>query len=205
MLTAMLLLACTGAHTAPDAGPVAQPATPTTLPSGTRGGDTTVSAPTEGAPAGTDGIRAILLAHHTEDLPDKGALEKHPDPVASLAWLARFDDTLVIRERALLALGQWSGDATAASACAEVLGSTAPAGARAAAASCLGNQALSTDEALRAAVLTALRDPDPRVGSAAALALAGVKEARAELEAASTDASLPEETREAAAQALRYR
>lgn len=209
MLTAMLLLACTGAQTAPEAAPVATPvatAEPTTLPSGSRGGGaTTVANPTEGAPASTDEIRGLLLAHHDEDLPDRATLEKHEGALESLAWLARNDDTLVVRERALLLLAQWPSDPTASAVCAEVLASEAPAGARAAAATCLGNQALSTDEALLKQVVGALRDPDGRVGSAAALALAGVPAARPELQAASTDTTLPADTQEAAARALRYR
>lgn len=164
-----------------------------------------MTAPPEGAPEGVGDVRGLLLAHHTDDLPSRSDLEKHQNALDSLVWLARYDDALMVRERALTLLGQWAGDATAAAVCAEVLASSAPAGARAAAASCLGNQALVSDESLRTLVVGAVRDPDPRVGAAAAMALAGVAAARPDLEAAAADTTLPPETQEAAKNALRYR
>lgn len=57
-------------------------------------------------PAEFAAIRSLLMAHHTEDLPTREALEKHPDPVAALSWLAENDELMVVRTRAteLLAL-----------------------------------------------------------------------------------------------------
>ncbi|MCB9796739.1 MAG: hypothetical protein H6741_28910 [Alphaproteobacteria bacterium] len=188
---------------APTATPVAAPAT---LPAGKRGGEAQPSLDAPEAPGGTVAVRDLLLARHTEDVPGRATLEQHAGALEALAWLARYDGELMVRERALLALAQWAGDPTAAQACGAVLSDTsAPAGARAAAAECLGNQDLRGDAALRDLVVAALSDDEGRVGAAAAMALAGVQDARPALEAAAANEALPEETRAAASRALKYR
>ncbi|HCH66588.1 MAG TPA: hypothetical protein DFR83_27530, partial [Deltaproteobacteria bacterium] len=45
-------------------------------------------APVPEAPAATEGIRALLRARHTEDLPDRAVLDAHHGAEEVLQWLA---------------------------------------------------------------------------------------------------------------------
>lgn len=220
MWTLLTLLACADKHTETEVAvaettvtettaeaPAAETpvATPAPLPTGSRGEVAPVLDAPE-APSNTDAVRDLLLARHSEDLPTRATLEQHEGAREALAWLARYDGQLMVRERALLALGMWSSDAVAAEICADVLGDAEqPPGARAAAAECLANQNLQGDAALRDVVVMSLEDADGRVGAAAAMALAGVADARPALEAAAANTALPEETQAAAARALKFK
>lgn len=213
MWTLLTLLACADKHAETEApaaevavaeaeGPVA---TPAPISEGSRGPSVPMLDAPE-APSGVASVRDLLLAHHNEDLPTRQTLEQHEGALDALAWLARYDGQLVVRERALLSLAAWSSDAIAAETCATVLGDLEePAGARAAAAECLANQDLSGDPALRDVVVMSLEDKDGRVGAAAAMALAGVPDARPALEAAAANTALPDDTQAAAARALKYK
>jgi hypothetical protein len=120
------------------------------------------------APAAVAAIRPLLGARHTADLPDKAALSLHDDAEAALHWLTLYGQTLIEAERAAMLLAAYDTPATAA-VCVELLAGPAHAKLRAGAARCLASQ--STTEAVEPTLVAALRDPDVRVGVAAADAL----------------------------------
>ena len=57
-----------------------------------------------GAPAETSTLVSLLMAHHTEDLPDAKTLHAHSEAEASLLWRADHGDRLVLRVRAIASL-----------------------------------------------------------------------------------------------------
>ena len=98
MLFAILFsaaLASDATATKIDALP-ARPDTPAATPS-------TAAPP---APAAVAGIRPLLGARHTDDLPTQAALDTHGDAAEALRWIAAHSESLVEAERAadLLAL-----------------------------------------------------------------------------------------------------
>lgn len=158
------------------------------------------AAPQVEVPESAQRLRGLLQARHPEDLPDKAAMDVHGAP-GTLQWLASNDAMLIVRERALLGLRYYS-DAPSQALCAEVFGSDAHAKLRAASVTCLGGSDLAADAPLREKLITALRDPDPRVGVAAARVLAEVPAARPALEAASTDPAVQAAVQETCQKAL---
>ncbi len=110
----LLTLTACGTRQAPQSTPDAPPvpgdaATPATLPSGTRAPATTTVAAPE-APTGVLAITGLLNAHDTADLPERATLDAHDDAVGSLVWIAKHGDPLVIRARAMHALGQYDDE-----------------------------------------------------------------------------------------------
>ncbi|MBC04254.1 MAG: hypothetical protein CMJ34_13285 [Phycisphaerae bacterium] len=118
------------------------------------------------APASVAGIRPLLGARHTDDLPTQAALDTHGDAAAALRWIASHSQSLVEAERAadLLALypsadnARFCGDLLSAS---DVHAKIRSGGAR-----CLQSQQL--DAAAQQTIVKTLSDADPRVGIAAA-------------------------------------
>lgn len=147
------------------AGPVATPVQ--RLPPVERPSATLPAVEAPEAPPGTDEVEALLRARHAEDLPTKAALAPHPGAEASLQWLARYADTLLVADRAATLLGSWPSDENTL-LCADLLNSAPHPKVRAAGARCLGGQAgESAETALRGALTAA----DLRIGVAAATAL----------------------------------
>ena len=159
-------------------------ATPTVTPATLEPGPS-VESPEVEVPESAQRLRGLLGARHPEDLPDKAAMDVNGAP-AALHWLAQNDAMLIIRERALLGLRYYS-DAPSQALCTGVFGSEAHAKLRAAAVTCLAGSDLAADGALGGRLIEALRDPDPRVGVAAARVLAEVPAAREAIERASKD------------------
>jgi hypothetical protein len=118
------------------------------------------------APASVAGIRPLLGARHTDDLPTQAALDTHGDAAEALRWIASHSDSLVEAERAadLLALYPSVDNARF---CGTLLGSVdLHPKVRSGGARCLQSQQL--DSAAHQALMAALSDTDPRVGMAAA-------------------------------------
>ena len=113
------------------------------------------------APEGTGTIASLLMAHHTEDLPDAETLHAHPEAEASLLWLADHGDRLVLRVRALAALRFFSGPDTRAAVLRFLGDGAAHPTLRAAAAT--GSGGLALDDELRGALENARASGDRRV------------------------------------------
>lgn len=196
--------------------PRSTPATPTELPSredaearqengeasptgalpGTRGEAPVVSdVPDAHAP-----MLELLLAHHGEDVPGPDALAQNGAP-ASLQWLAVNADQMIVRERSLLALADFS-DAPSQKVCTDLMGSGSHAKVRAASIRCLAGSDLMADSTLRNKVLAAVRDGDVRVGLASVSVLGKVPAARSGLQAALDDDTISDTVRDAVTEAL---
>jgi hypothetical protein len=115
-------------------------------------------------PPGTDTLRGLLWARHDRDLPDHTVLVRHGG-VAPLGWLAEHDDHLIVRTRALLALGTFPDPEDRAVCRRGVFDAPHPK-LRAAAITCLHPGDLVTPDLL-AAVERATQADDPRVAHAA--------------------------------------
>jgi hypothetical protein len=132
------------------------------------------------APAATEGVRALLRARHTADLPDRATLDAHPGAEAALQWLAQHGETLIEAERAAGLLALYSSTESAET-CSAILQSGAHAKIRAGAARCLAGQSADVAQPL---LVRSLADTDVRVGVAAADALKTVPGAVEALEPA---------------------
>lgn len=177
----MLLLLALGCNkTTPAATPVElQPGDP-------------VSVQKTAVPAEHEKLHSLLTARHPEDLPDHDALVANGAP-AGLVWIANNDEMVMMRERALLLLRTFPSDNAT---CRQVFGSDQQPKLRAAAIRCLAGADLMGDATLRNQLLAAVRDADPRVGTAAVQVLAEVPAAQSGLKAALDDASLQDQVRE---------
>lgn len=151
----------TASAAAPVAQPVSQLSTPEPQP------EISESTPATDAPAATEGIRALLRARHTTDLPDRSTLDAHDDAEAALQWLARHGETLVEAERAAMLLSLYPTESSRA-VCMTLLSGNGHAKVRAGAARCLSTQ---PGEVVGPSLVMALQDPDVRVASAGAAAL----------------------------------
>ncbi len=118
------------------------------------------------APASVAGIRPLLGARHTDDLPTQAALDTHGDASEALRWIASYSPSLVEAERAadLLALYPSADNAAFCTALLAAPGTHAKL--RSGGARCLHNQPL--DASMQSTLIGALSDSDPRVGIAAA-------------------------------------
>lgn len=151
-------------------------------------------------PAEHERLHSLLQAWHAEDLPDRDALVTNGAP-ESLVWIADNDAMLVIRERALLLLQHFPNDNAT---CRQVFGDPAQhAKLRAASIRCLASVDLMADATLRNQMLGALRDEDPRVGTAAVQVLAEVPAAASGLKAALDDQTIQGQVREELEQAVK--
>lgn len=135
---------------------------------------TTASAPAgfDGAPAGAAGIAQLMQARHVEDLPAKKTLDRHAEPVASLAWLVQHADTAVVKVRAVRALGEhYPGQE---GALISGLAADAPLPLRAAALRALGDWPVASRVAHAGVIAAAVGHEDPRVAKAASVASQGL-------------------------------
>lgn len=178
-MTLVFLIACAKA---------AGPATPVTLPSA----PPSPEPDTVEVPAAVQPVRSLLQARHPADLPDRATLDAHGAP-APLHWLAENDRHLVIRERALTLLASYD-DGTTVDVCRRVFRSEVAAPVRAAAIRCAAAQ---SDVDVQEQLLTALEDPDPRVGLAALRVLKELPGQTSALERALEDPSVPQAVRDA--------
>lgn len=174
--------------TASAAAPVAQPISQLSKPEPSP--EISESTPVTDAPAATDGIRQLLRARHTADLPDRSALDAHEGAEAALQWLARYGETLVEAERAAALLSLYPTESSR-EVCMALLSGNGHAKVRAGAARCLSTQ---PGEAIGPSLVMALQDPDLRVASAGATALKSHPDIVAGLAPALVDA-LPETVR----------
>lgn len=142
------------------------------------------------------GIRALLLARHSKDLPDRAVLDRHPGAADALAEIARTDRRLIVRARALQLLGLYPTPATAELLTGVIADPGAPAKLRAAAVFGLGRFDLGASASLRATVVAALREGDVRVSAAAVATLRKVPVAAPELARAAADPTVPRAVRE---------
>ena len=115
-------------------------------------------------------VRDILLAHHSEDLPPKAVLDRHPDAAAKLAAIATTDRLLIVRARALTLLSHYPDTDTRSLLLAIANDDAEHPKLRAAALHGLAGHDLTPAD-VRATVESRLTDPDPRVAAAAHTAL----------------------------------
>ncbi len=151
-------------------------------------------------PAGVAHIRPLLLARHADDVPDRSVLEQHPHPVDSLRWLGTHDEQILVRARALDALGQWDTDDNAAFLVAVVADASALGKLRAAAALGLGRTDVGSRLWVQDALLAATRGDDLRLALDAVGVLRPVDGAAMALGALTADPEVAPAVREAAAQ-----
>ncbi len=152
------------------------PATPAT------GGEQVVEEPAEGAPASAAALSELLGARHAEDAPTREVLDAHPDAEQALIWLAANAEALLIRARALEALGLYPSDANRTLLLGYATGD-AHSKVRAAAVRALSGWPLDEDGPLVEQLTSLLTDPEVPVAIAAAKGLGGVAAARPALEA----------------------
>jgi len=118
------------------------------------------------APASVAGIRPLLGARHTDDLPTQAALDTHGDASEGLRWIASYSPSLVEAERAAGLLALYSSADNAAFCTTLLSAPETHAKIRSGGARCLQTQSL--DASMQATLVDALSDSDPRVGIAAA-------------------------------------
>lgn len=114
-------------------------------------------------PAGADKVQALLLAHHSGDLPDKAAIDFHGDGQAILEYLAVNEGAMVVQERALVLRGLYAGT----SFCVDQAVNGAHPKLQAAAVRCLAGMELT--EMDQDALAPVFESEDPRVQSAVLL------------------------------------
>jgi hypothetical protein len=166
----LLLLACGGAQSS-DGPAVEALATPVTELPAKPEGDAPLTIDNGAIPAPSSAVRDLLLAKDVADLPDRAALDTHPDAAKHLADLATLDQQLIVRERALMLLALYP-DAHIGVFCRMMIEDAEPK-LRAASIRCLAGQDLAASNTQRQAIEKALSDEDPRVGIAAAEVLSG--------------------------------
>ena len=140
----------------------------------------------QAVPEKSQKLRALLLARHPEDLPDKAAMDLHGAPDA-LHWLATDDEMMIIRTRALTSLAQYDDPASTALCTGVFQEEDVHAKLKAAAIRCLAAADLMADATLRNQLLASVRDTDPRVGLASVEVLSSVPAAESGLKAAAED------------------
>jgi len=118
------------------------------------------------APASVAGIRPLLGARHTDDLPTQAALDTHGDAAEGLRWIASHSESLVEAERAADLLALYPSADNAAFCSGLLSAPDTHAKIRSGGARCLQSQSL--DAASQQALVAALSDSDVRVGIAAA-------------------------------------
>ncbi len=192
---ALLGLACDGPAHPPeaDAQRVAHDVEtgPATAPTSSHNGEAEAD---DSAPASAAALLPLLRARHREDLPDAETLARHRDAAEGLRWLATKGTPLSVRARALSLLRHYP-DATTRALLERSAETGGHASLRAAALRGLAGFADAPDDALRARLLDALRDDDPRVVEAAASVMASQASLRATLERVSDDDELSSESR----------
>lgn len=156
----LLSLALAGCHSGQDEAPDA-PSTAAQDPDAGR------QAAGEDGQSDLEAISALLRARHTDDLPDAETLKTYPEAEAALRQLGREGETMVMRTRALALLRFYASEDSGA-LLAEIAGDgDAHPALRAAAITGLAGQSLADQPARMELVVAALRDEDPRVGTAA--------------------------------------
>ncbi|TNE90912.1 MAG: hypothetical protein EP330_07055 [Deltaproteobacteria bacterium] len=195
-----LMLAGCPAPTAPEATPeaaVPAVAEPATLPTEREASEPQPDAPVLPKPESATALESMLMAQHSEDLPDKAKLDTVDGAAAGLAWLADFGDPLVLRARALDLLGYYPPGA-------EQLRTTARESSlpklQAAALFGLARTDLAADPQGRELARTLARHSDERVAMAAVAALKTVPEEAAFLAELAADEAVMAPVREAAAE-----
>jgi HEAT repeat protein len=163
-------------------------------PISTRNG--TLVEPSE-PPADAAAIAGLLRARHVEDLPSAEDLAKYPTAEASLRHLALAGSSMVVRTRALMLLQHFGSEETGALLEGIVRDPDSHPALRAAAVNGLAGQPLDDRAELRALVVGALHDTDPRVGLAAVDTLGRSPKGRYELGHALKRADLPKPVRAA--------
>ena len=154
------------------------------------------------APEGAPLIRPLLQARHAEDLPDRAALEQHPDPEAALRWLAEHDELMLVRARSLDLLGLWDTDDNAAFLLAMATDTERHVKLRTAAILGLKRTELSTRNDVVEALFAIAADTEPRAAVEAVGALAPVASARPALESLAAREGLDATVSAALAEAL---
>ncbi len=177
------LLACAGAKSSdgPEVEAMATATPMTELPAKPDQPELVVDNP---IPPPSTAVRDLLLAKDVADLPDRAALDTHPDAAKDLADLATMDPQLIVRERALLLLALYP-ESHIGVFCGKMMEDAEPK-VRAAAARCLAGQDLEAASKQRQALEQALSDEDPRVGIAAAEVLSGAGLSQDKLNKAAT-------------------
>ena len=148
-------------------------------------------------------IRALLLARHPGDLPDRQVLDRHPGAAASLRQLATSDDARIVRSRALLLLRHFPDAETQGLLVAVARDVTLPPAVRAAALRGMQGFDLARETALEAELVGRIADPEPMLSVAAVQTLATQPATMDRVRQAAGDPRLPEVTREAASRAIR--
>jgi hypothetical protein len=191
----LLLLACSGAQSVdgPEVEALATAMPMTELPAKPEDGDP-LSSDNVPVSVSSSPVRDLLLAKDVADLPDRAALDTHPDAAKDLADLATVDPQLIVRERALMLLALYP-DAHIGVFCRKMLEDAEPK-LRAGAVRCLAGQDLSSSKTQRQAIEMALLDADPRVGIAAAEVLSGAGLSQDKLKQAATATGVHAQTQE---------
>ena len=180
-MSILFSLAMVGCHTGQDETPDA----PTSAAQDPDAGQQAA----EGEVDELEAISALLRARHADDLPDAETLQTYPGAEAVLRQLGREGETMVMRTRALALLRFYSSEDSGALLAEIASDGDAHPALRAAAVTGLAGQPLADQPARLELVTASLRDPDPRVGTAAVEVLDGFAAGKLVLQEALQDES----------------